>query len=284
MFQDLDDTLEAILDDSAAPIELRNAEVSFETPDKNFAPPQATVNLFLFEVKENRELRDPIPIREIVAGNFIRRTPPLRVDCMYLVTAWSNQIGAAKIAEEHQLLAQALIWLSRFQTIPAGFLQGGLIGQPFPPPTLVAQMNSDKNMGEFWTALGSAPRPGFYLIVTIAMDLGVNAPEGPPVVTKEIKLRRMAPAGGPTPAPETVFEIGGTVREDGTPNPITDALVRLLELNRAATTDPDGRFKLDGLKAGNYTLRVSATGFLIKDELITVPGAVLNEYDVELTP
>jgi hypothetical protein len=282
MFHDLDDTLEAILDDAAAPIELRNAEVSFETPDKNFAPPQATVNLFLYEVKENRELRDPAPIREIVAGNYIRRTPPLRVDCMYLVTAWSNQVGAARVVEEHQLLAQALMWLSRFTTIPAVFLQGGLIGQPFPPPTLVAQMNSDKNMGEFWTALGSPPRPAFYLNVTIAMDLGVAAPEGPPVVTKEIRLRRKSPTGGP--ALETVFEIGGTVRADVTLNPIADAQLSLLELNRAGSTDQDGRFKFDNLEAGNYTLRVSATGFATKDELITVPGAVLNEYDVELTP
>src|SRR5258706_3643559 len=103
MFQDLDDTLEAILDDAGAPPELRAAVVSFETPDKNFAPVQATVNLFLYEVKENRSLRDPVPITEIVAGQFIRRMPPLRVDCCYLVTAWSPQAGAAKIVEEHLL-------------------------------------------------------------------------------------------------------------------------------------------------------------------------------------
>jgi hypothetical protein len=57
MIRDLDDTLKAILDDPASPTELRNADVSFEAPDKSFAPAQATVNLFLYEVKENRELR-----------------------------------------------------------------------------------------------------------------------------------------------------------------------------------------------------------------------------------
>src|SRR6185436_10808074 len=105
MFQDLDDTIEAILDDAGAPVELRDAAVSFETPDKNFAPAQPTINLFLYEVKENRDLRDPVPITEIVGGQFVRRMPPLRVDCCYLVTAWSAQAGASKIAEEHLLLA-----------------------------------------------------------------------------------------------------------------------------------------------------------------------------------
>jgi len=284
MFHDLDDTLNEILDDAAAPTELRNADVSFETPDKNFAPAQATVNLFLYEVTENAVLRDVVPITEIVAGQFVRRRPPLRVDCCYLVTAWSAQTGAAKIAEEHRLLAQALVWLSRFPTVPDVFLQGSLVGQPFPPPTLVAQMSKDKNTGEFWTALGSPPRPAFYLIVTIAMDLEVETPEGPPVVTKEIVLKRKAPPGAPAPVLATVFEIGGTVREDGTPDPIANAQVRVLELGRAVSADQDGRFKFDNLKAGNYTLRVSAAGFATKDELITVPGTVLNEYDVDLTP
>jgi hypothetical protein len=179
MIRDLDDTLRVILDDPLGPTELLNADVSFETPDKNFAPAQATVNLFLYEVKENRELRDPVPITEIVGNTFIKRTPPLRVDCTYIVTTWSNQVGAARVAEEHRLLSQALLWLSRFPIIPAGFLQGSLVNPPFPHPTMVAQMDGNKNMGEFWSALGSPPRPAFYLVVTIAMDLGVQMPEGP---------------------------------------------------------------------------------------------------------
>ena len=50
MFHDLDSTLTAILDDGTAPTELHDADVSFETPDRNFAPAQPTENLFLFEV------------------------------------------------------------------------------------------------------------------------------------------------------------------------------------------------------------------------------------------
>jgi hypothetical protein len=174
MFHHLDTTLKNILDDPAAPQELREAEVSFLTPDREFKPEQATVNLFLHEVKENAALRDPLPIVELKDGVYQRRRPPLRVDCTYMVSAWSNATKAEKIVEEHRLLGQAFAWLSRFPTIPEDYLKGSLDGQPFPPPTMVAQMDGDRRSGEFWSALGIAPRPTFSLVVTIAIDLDVE--------------------------------------------------------------------------------------------------------------
>src|SRR5262245_32285484 len=158
MFQDLDSTLKAILDDPVAPVDLRNADVSFEVPDKNFRPSQATVNLFFYEMKENRTLRDPAPIYVLEGGQYVRRQPPLRVDCSYLVTAWSNQDCALKVIEEHKLLGQALAWLGRFDTIPESYFQGALVDQPYPPPAMVAQMEGKQNTNDFWTAIGIPPR------------------------------------------------------------------------------------------------------------------------------
>jgi hypothetical protein len=279
MLNDLDQTLRAILDDAAAPTELRNADVSFETPDKNFAPAQATVNLFLYEVKENRELRDPVPITEIVAGTFVRRTPPLRVTCGYLATGWSNAVGPARVVEEHRLLGQALLWLSRFPTIPAGFLQGALAVQPFPLPTMVAQADGNRSNGEFWSALGMPPRPAFTVTVTIAMDLSLSLQEGPPVSTKEIRLQQIAPAG----VMESVFSIGGTVRDAATTAVIAGAGMTLLESGVSTVSDADGRFLFDGLQPGAYTLRAVAPGFATLDTAIVVPGAATDAFDVSLT-
>jgi hypothetical protein len=275
VFQDLDKTIEKILDDNDAPAALKAAQVSFITPDKNLPLTGATVDLFLYEVKENRELRDPTPIVEKVGASFVRREPPLRVDCSYIVTTWAdpNATGEAKVAEEHLLLAQALRWLSRFPTIPKIYRQGTLANQLYPPPTMVAQMDPNKNAGDFWLALGIPPRPAFYLVVTITMDLNVEVAEGPPVVTKEIRLNG-----------ESTFEIGGTVSNDATSAPIVNARVLMLETGRQTATDDLGRFRFNDLAAGNYTLRVSATGFATQDNLIAVPGTVLNEYDVSLTP
>ena len=182
MFHDLDRTLKNLLDDPAAPAELHNAEVSFETPKADYKAQQATASLFLFDVRENRKLRTPEPIVELNGDQFVRRMPPLRVDCSYLVTTWSSKSGEDKVAEEHQLLGQALAWLSRFGTIPASYLHGGLASQPFPLPTLAAQADGRQNTGEFWNALGIPPRPAFTLVVTVAMELELQTPEGPPVL------------------------------------------------------------------------------------------------------
>ena len=67
MFQDLDSTLNTMLsdpNDQALPAELRNADKRFAAPDRAFAPTVTllTVNLFLYDVTENRELPDPMPI------------------------------------------------------------------------------------------------------------------------------------------------------------------------------------------------------------------------------
>ncbi|MGB9180926.1 MAG: Pvc16 family protein [Pyrinomonadaceae bacterium] len=282
MFQDLDSTLKKILGDGGAPLPLRSAEVGFEPPDKSFAPAVPTINLFLYEVKENRELRDPQPIIVKSGATFVRQLPPLRVEGVYLVTTWSDKTGAAKIAEEHLLLGQAIAWLSRFPVIPDAFLQGSLVGQPFPPPTLVAQMDANKNAGEFWSALGSTPRPAFYLSVTISIDLGLVTPEGPPVVTKEIILKEKMPTGIAEPVLADFFEIGGTVRDANTLAVIANAQVTLLELQRVAITDAEGHFRFDELNSGNYTLRTVATGFSPFNIAIEVPGTVLNAYDVNL--
>ena len=271
MFQDLDTALTNLLHDPAAPVDVRNADISFETPDKNFTPADGTVNLFLFDLKENRELRDPEPIREIVAGVVVRRQPPMRTDCTYLVTAWANNLaGPARVAGEHSLLGQTLVWLSRFPIVPAPFFAGGgLADPPFPPPTMVAQPKADSSVGEFWSALGIPPRPAFYLTVTIALELGMQTIEGPPVVTKEIILNQVP-----------WFEIGGTVRD--VTLPVAAADVTLVETGAISVTDEQGHFRFSNLEAGNYTLHVVAAGFAPQDKPVVVPGLVLNEYDVAL--
>jgi Pvc16 N-terminal domain/Carboxypeptidase regulatory-like domain len=276
MFQDLDKTLQALIEDPAAPAALRNADVSFETPDKNFTPGQATLNLFLHEVKENRDLRDPEPVQVFENGLYSRRLPPLRVACGYLVTGWSTQTGALRVAEEHQLLGEALGWLSGFATIPARFFQGAMSGQAYPPPTMVAQLEGGRTLGEFWTALGVAPRPAFTLMVTVALALAVEHPLGPAVTAHEVRLGL---AGGPL---EGAFLIGGTVRAADSDAPLAAAGVTIRELGRTLQTDAAGRYRFAGLAAGSYTLRAIATGFAPLDKPVKVPATVGEAYDIAL--
>ena len=276
MFHDLDKTIEKILDDSGAPAELKAAQVSFITPDKNLPLTGATIDLFLYEVKENRELRDPTPIVEKIGTSFVRKEPPLRVDCSYIVTAWSdpNATGEAKVTEEHRLLAQALLWLSRFPTIPAAKLQGSLASQLYPPPTMVAQMDLNKNAGEFWSALGIPPRPAFYLVATITMDLDLKV-EGPLVTTRstEFKLDGLEQ--------EDWVQVGGRILSAG--QGVADALVDILDAGLRTRSDSEGRYSFVRVPAGAHEIRVVARGFQPEIQPLTVPSPPAG-YDVTLTP
>jgi len=279
MFDLLDTALEAMLGEpSLAAIfpELFNAEVSFVTPEKGHTPTKETVDLFLYETRENRELRDPAPVVTTENGRSIRRRPPLRVDCAYMVTTWSKKTGADKVAAEHRLLGQAFNWLSRFPIIPAGYLQlAGLTGQAFPPPTLVAQMDAAKNAGEFWNALGVAPRPFFNVIVTVAMDL--DRATGDPIVTT---LTAGYHAGDAASLEERV-SIGGTVR-DRQGNPLADAWVRLDPQGVTGVTDAKGRFLFQHVARGTgLTLRARAPGLVDAVRAPLEIPSISRDYDLQ---
>ncbi len=281
MLQDLDLTIKKILDDTTIPPFWTGVDVNFRTPDKTFAPSVPTINCFLYGVHENRTLRDPVPIVELVGGTWIRRRPPLRVDCDYLVTSWSKKADALGVAEEHLLLAQAMSKLSRFPLLPTSYLQNTLVGQPFPVQMWTAQSDDNKSLGEFWSALGMPPRSSFQLMVTIAMDLEIKQTEGPPVVTKEVVLDDDL---DPTTPGEPVYGIGGVVRDALTAAPIVEATVAL-NGGRTATTDEEGRFTFAGVGAGAHTLTATAAGFTPSGDVpVTVPAAVINAYDILLNP
>ncbi|WP_280412786.1 Pvc16 family protein [Nocardia asiatica] len=278
MFDDLGLTLRKILDDATVPPSLAGVEVSFKTPDKAFSPSVTTLDVFLSGVRENRMLRDPEPILDLVGGSYVRRTPPLRVDCDFLVTAWSKKTDDAAVAEEQLILANALRKLSRFPTIPPIYLQNSLVGQPFPVPMWVAQSGDGMSLDEFWTALGISPRTSFRLVVTIAMDLEVTSAEGPQVITSEIDLDDDLDPGTPG---EPMFAIGGVVRDPA--GTVAGAVVTVTG-GRAATTDADGRFRLSGLVAGEHILRATATGHVPREEVITVPATAPDGYDITFPP
>ncbi|HVQ93800.1 MAG TPA: DUF4255 domain-containing protein [Mycobacteriales bacterium] len=195
MFDDLDLSLQQLLADPAAPAPIRDADVSFETPARDYAPPRPTLNLFLHQVREHRTLREPAPIVDRSGPSVLRRKPPMRVECGYLVTAWSDLTAgsAVRVAQEHRLLGLALAWLAGFGTIPARHLQGLLAGQEFPPPVLVAGPRpAEDDPGQFWTALGVPPRPALSLSATVALDLGAVTDLGPLVRGSEVRLRASA--------------------------------------------------------------------------------------------
>jgi len=277
MIRDLSLTLRAILDDptlSATFPELAAAQIVFDRPIETFNPTQTTVDLFLYDIRENTELRSNEPIVQRGNGQVTIVPPPLRVSCSYLVTAWP--VGGIEMAlQEHRLLSQALQVLSRHPTIPSIYLQGSLIGQEPPLPLMAARADGLPNPAEFWTSLGSRLRASFTVTVTIAMD--VFAPEiAPMVITQEVELQQM----GLPATQEEFFRIGGRVTDAGN-QPIANVTVTLAEPGLATITDADGRYTLGRITAGTYTLRVQS-GATIQQVSITVPATTGSNYNVQL--
>jgi hypothetical protein len=250
MLHDLDATLRAVLTDPAAPADVRTADISFETPDKDFRPAQPTINLFLYEIQENRTLRNSAPFEERVGDIAVRRIPPVRMNCTYLITTWSARTGAQRAEEEHRLLGSVLLWLNRFPLIGSEHLRGGLANppQPYPLPAMAAQFHEEHGDGQFWTALGIAPRPAFSLTVTIAMQAFDETVELP--LVQGIRVE---------PASLTDAVLFGQVLSDDL-TPVVGALVSLAELGRDQTVGPDGRFSFPGLAFGPYELVVQRDG------------------------
>lgn len=281
MIHELDETLKSILA-ITDPVEV---EVSFATPDRLFTQNRPTLNLFLYEVKENRGLRDQVPRYERSGANILRQMPPLRMDCCYLVTAWSMGQDENKIVEEHKLLAQALMRLARYPHITQKDLKGSLATtQELPLPVSLAQGDATTSTKDFWAALGITPRPFFHVIVTIALPFEEPKPAGPPVTGKAIHIKGEVPENAATNILESWFEIAGVVRDSQTTASIKDVQLTLVELGRTTTSDQNGHFAFGSLTAGNYTLQASANHFVTHQQAIVVPGIEANSYDIGLTP
>ena len=219
-------------------------------------------------MKENRELRDPTPILKKTGTTFLRLAPPVRIDCSYIVTTWSNATKDAKVSAEHQLLFEALKWLTQFPTIPSKYLVGSMANPIYPPPTLVAQLDPNKHAGDFWYALGISPRPAFYLTVTIEMVLSDPIASGALVTSHST----VSGPNGVTPS-ESLVQIGGQVVAATSGLGLAGATVDLVDLGMGTTTDSDGRYSFLQVPVGNHSLRAVAVGFQPLLQPLNVPGS-----------
>lgn len=278
MIRDLSESLRNLLDDPSLATEfpeLAAADVVFDRPTTTFTPAQSSIDLFLFDISENADLRSNEPEIERQGFMATRRKPPRRIDCSFLVTAWP--VGGIELfLQEHRLLSQTLQVLGRNPTLPAGFLVGSLVGQEPPLPVIAPEVESLKGAAEFWTAMGNQLRASFTVTVTISLSW-VPDVTGPIVTTKRAGFAPATPT-----VEETLIQVGGLVVDPGG-NGIPDAFVDVLDAGVRAITDNEGRYSLPQVPAGNRTLRVVAVGFQPTTLAVPVPGSA-SDYRITLTP
>jgi hypothetical protein len=272
MFSDLDETIKQILV-QAGGLDPAQIEVSFEIPNREWSASIAkpTLNCYLFDIRENRELRQSgMQVERNGTNSAARRRAPLRLDLTYLITAWTRAVE-----DEHRLLWHALRTLMRFATLPEEHLQGALQGHELPLHAKLAQADGVlKSPGEFWTALENQLKPSLSYTVTIAVDRD-SVPAGAPVLSAFIDLRQLDVDS----APSGDVRIGGTIQTpDG--EPVRAAEVFVEGHGRPARTDDAGRFSLRVPSAGAYTLVAQAGSSAVRRE-VSVPAP---DYSLTLAP
>jgi hypothetical protein len=293
MIDDLSNTLKAMLKRPGIPEPLASAVISFGRPVEGFKVEAPwTLNLFLYDIRENANLRTNLPIVERSNGNVLERRPPLRLACSYLVTAWAMDSKEASLLQEHKLLGQVFWALGEFAIIPKEFLQGNLRDQEPLPPLITAMIDPQKNFSEFWTALGNKLRPSLTVTATISMDL-FKAETYHQIIAADTRIsqdvtlkERITPESEEIKPPYVEQFVRPTGRvTDPNKAPVAEAIVTIVELGRRTKTDSEGRFVfqkgISTQKPGKYTLQVRK-GAMRKDFEIEVPSPS-GGYDVTFT-
>ncbi len=176
-------------------------DISFAMPDKEFEPVsggQPTVNFYLFDIKEDVDLRSKEPILERKPGGLItKKKPPVRIMLSYVITAWSptqRDVLGTQTREEHKLLSKVLLALIKYPQIPDEVLSGALVGQKPPLPTAVILPNGLKNPAEFWGTFEGRPvKPALEYTVTFSLDYVDEPPPAKMVLSKIIEYGQGVP-------------------------------------------------------------------------------------------
>jgi hypothetical protein len=280
MIDELDEVLRQFLIRDL-PIKNGEVDIKFDQPKREWSArvSRPTLNLFLYDIRENQKLRQTQPMWEMVRnddGTVTKRRKPARVDLHYMITAW-----ATEPEDEHRLLSRTLMALFRYPHLPEELLPESLQAQPVPVPIMVAQYEELRTPTDVWNVLDNEMRPALACIITLALDPYV------PLVTPLVRTRELRI--GPSQMPwlqeldergseDLFWTIGGRLRSQ---QPLDGQQVNLtlLEQGLEVSLEPDGRFAIGHLRAGEYTLEITVTGRPTRRYPITVPAA---DYDLEV--
>ena len=278
-------------------------QVGFQPPDEDWRGhvtnlERNALNVYLVDLRENRQLRSNERVRAVQNGIVSETPAPRRVDCHYLITAWSPAEATPAVEptlDEHALLAAVTgVLMQNESLIPREVYAPDPLPTTFPPevadaelPTSVLPVEGFPKLAEFWGTMGANHpwKPAVYLVVTIPVILRTEI-AGPMVTTRITEYRQ---TGRPETA-EVWIQIGGHVLDatnllpDGAPAPVAAAWVRLEDLAGTALqttkTNAMGRFTFGQLRPGEYQLRWRATGHPAPDPRpIEVPSSS-GEYDL----
>lgn len=186
---DLDEALGALVRRELASTGFQDVGIAFEAPNREWAAAvsQPTLNLFLYDLRENQQRRAAQWDRGEADGHRTETRPPLWLDASYTLTAW-----ARSAQDEHRMLSQALSGLHRYPELPVEVLTAALASLQETLGPLRTRLGDPKldASADFWTAIGGPYKLSFHYIVTIPFLSGAVLHRGPPVRSRQLILGR----------------------------------------------------------------------------------------------
>jgi hypothetical protein len=283
-----------------------DAQVGFQPPDDAWNTlvsnmgTQMALNVYLIDLREDRKLRMNDRVRTTQNGTVSETPASIKMDCHYLISAWSPAQQAAGVEptlDEHNLLFQVVSTLSGQQSLnpSRAYPAGSPKLNAWPPPYRDREMlmmylpvEGFRQFAEFWQTMGSDRpwKPAVHVVITLPVPQ-------PTFVTGAIVTTAIAEVGLGDGAgkPDLLVVIGGVV-QDNTGSPVAGAWVRLEtppvapammgEPLQAGSTDALGRFTFDRLGDGPYIIRARAPGFGEATLAAAVPSPTAS-YVVQFT-
>lgn len=300
MFDALNTMLKDLLQ-SRVPALAGATGIGFEPPGEDWKRAlgnETRLNLYLYDVHENRKLRTNERERVRVGSMFTERPAPPRINCTYMATVWSGMTFNLPAAEptraEHVVLSRVLtVLLARMSLDPAEIYSGVPIPSgndinaiPAPLrgealPLEVVMPDALKEAMEFWSSMKAPLRPALHITITVPFFPDAPPREAPAITTLTTQHR----VAGVVEA-ESLLTIGGEVHA-ADDSAVFGAWVQLRGLapagivgvERLAVTDASGRYVFDALPAGRYRLRAVSAGVGDIQRDLDVPSDG-GEYDL----
>jgi len=271
MISELDETLKQLLIKKGH-VEPSEIDISFDIPDREWsaALSKPTVNMYLYDVRENHKLRGTEWIIEKNGnGQATKKKNPRRIDLSYLVTVWSNNIE-----DQHNLLWQVMQTLFRYPTIPQELLTGKLAEQQYIIVTSAAQPDGIlNNPSDFWAALDNEIKPSFNYVATLPMDMEIS-------FTSAIVSTRTLNVKPPDTAGEQMIGISGILRfKDKPAEVIAGATIVARDAGMTAQTDALGQYAFSRIPPGKHNILIILPDKVTKELTVKVPD---KSYDLAI--
>ncbi len=284
------------------PIKNGEVEVAFNQPVREWSAKisRPTINLFLYDIRENTTLRDTQwDLTSNGNGTVTRRRKPIRLNLTYIISAWSptNTVDdmynllertikvlfrhpVLPLPEEKQTAESKIFWQKLSEKWPEVLSQ-----QPVPIPVQAAQSDVLRNPAELWSAMDNELRPSVPCTVTVALN--PFWPDTVPLVySRDLRFgqaealpKKKQLAQDEANQIDRFWMVGGAVCSD---NILQKVKLILLEYGQDVPVRADGRFVIGNLEAGQYTLELSAEDRKPSRHPITVPAQPGSNYDINI--